>query len=435
MAVAGSSSYRPPAYSQQANSRPSSAYLQIERERQEAANIKELPFQISDKGEHETMLSSPEELLDLWDIANGQTASEEVADMYMLELSCDDLSVGREIITFNASTSDPIYTLEASQSNITVSRTHPGNHNPTIQITTSTLQKPTATDPLVACIFPKLAGLMALDHSSNVAVAHKLDRKASADLQAEAISRAQEQEASMLLWDSDSNKHCLMHPTLLDSAATALPIEIIPNPSNPQKITIFAPETNTPLLTLSLQSLALTLHTPAITALPSLYILDTLMSTLLALLLHLHRSCATPSPSPPRPISTSPDHPLYPPPPTLAHNSPRSTLRKKRSASRFSVFRSNKSMKSNRSLHSASAYGQDIELQFLPPHQEPKTAGRKHQLPRQIFSTDDESLPKTTRAVLKLLYWAFEVLFWFMGVVVQLLAAGVVGAGKLVTKL
>lgn len=87
MAVAGSSSYRPPAYSQQANSRPSSAYLQIERERQEAANIKELPFQISDKGEHETMLSSPEELLDLWDIANGQTASEEVADMYMLELS------------------------------------------------------------------------------------------------------------------------------------------------------------------------------------------------------------------------------------------------------------------------------------------------------------------------------------------------------------
>lgn len=59
----------------------------------------------------------------------------------------------------------------------------------------------------------------------------------------------------------------------------------------------------------------------------------------------------------------------------------------------------------------------------------------KHQPPKQIFSTEDESLPKTTRAVLKLLYWAFEVLFWFMGVVVQLLAAGVVGAGKLVTKL
>lgn len=81
-------------------------------------------------------------------------------------------------------------------------------------------------------------------------------------------------------------------------------------------------------------------------------------------------------------------------------------------------------------------------MQYLPPQQqegpvvEAVGRGRKHhQQPKQIFSTDDESLPKTTRAVLKLLYWAFEVLFWFMGVVVQLLAAGVVGAGKLVTKL
>lgn len=274
---------------------------------------------------------------------------------------------------------------------------------------------------------------MALDHSSNVAVAHKLDRKASADLQSEAISRAQEREASMLLWDSDSNKFCLMHPSLLDSAATTLPIEITPSPSNPQKITISAPETNTPLLTLSLQSLALTLHTPAIKALPSLYILDTLMSTLLTLLLHLHRSCASPSPS--QPISISPHTPLFPPPPIFAYDSPHSSLRNKRSTSRFSVFRSTKSMKSNRSLHSASAYEQDIELQHLPPRQGPETVARKHQPPKQIFSTDDESLPKATRAVLKLLYWAFEVLFWIMGVVVQLLAAGVVGAGKLVTKL
>lgn len=402
-----------------------------------AADTKESPLRSADGVEPKTTLSSPEQLLDLWDIANGQTASEEVVDRYVLELSCDDLTVGREIITFNASTSDPIYTLEASHSNITISRIHPGNRNPTIQITTSTLEKPTSAEPLVTCTFPKLAGLMALDHSSNVAVAHKLDRKASADLQAEAISRAQEQEASMLLWDSDSNKYCLMHPTLLDSSATTLPIEIIPNPSNPQKITIFAPETNTPLLTLSLQSLALTIHTPAIKALPSLYILDTLLSTLLALLLHLHRSCATSTPSsPPVSVSASAQKPLFPPPPTHASNSPRSSLKTKRSTSRFSIFRSAKSIKSNRSLHSAAACEQeDIELQYLPPHPGPEFVGKKTRVPKQIFSTDDESLPKTTRAVLKLLYWAFEVLFWFLGVVVQLLAAGVVGAGKLVKKL
>ena len=60
---------------------------------------------------------------------------------------------------------------------------------------------------------------------------------------------------------------------------------------------------------------------------------------------------------------------------------------------------------------------------------------KHHQPPKQLFSADDETLPKATRAALKLLYWAFEVLFWFMGVVVQVLAAGVVGAGKLVAKL
>ena len=98
-------------------------------------------------------------------------------------------------------------------------------------------------------------------------------------------------------------------------------------------------------------------------------------------------------------------------------------------------------MKSTRSPHSSAfaAYGQrDIELQHLPPpHQGSETvAGRKrHQPPKQLFSADDESLPKTTRAVLRSLYWAFEVLFWFLGVVVQVLAAGVVGVGKLVAKL
>lgn len=59
----------------------------------------------------------------------------------------------------------------------------------------------------------------------------------------------------------------------------------------------------------------------------------------------------------------------------------------------------------------------------------------KQKPPKQVFSTDDESLPSATRAVLKLLYWVFELVFWIMNVLVQVLAAGVVGAGKFVTKL
>ena len=352
----------------------------------------------------------------------------------MLTIVSDDLAYGREVITFNSSTSEPIYTLETSHSNISVSRIHPVNRAPTIQVDSSVLTQPTAADPLVTSIFPKLAGLMALDQSSNVAVAHRLDRQASAELQTEAIHRAQEQEASMLLWDDASNKYCLMHPTLLDSTATTLSISIFPKPSNPQRIIIYAPETTTPLLELSLQTLTLTIHTSTVTALPNLYLLDTLMTCLLTLLLHLHRSCATPKAEA---ISQFPEAPMFPPPPTLAHRDSRTSLRKQRTHSRLSGFRSTKSVKSARSTHAASAYEQDIEMQSLPRQSTGGDAiiGPKHQPPKQIFLTDDESLPKATRAALKFLYWIFEVVFWIMNVLVQVLAAGVVGAGKLITKL
>ena len=87
MAVAGTSSHRPPSYLQQTNNRPSSAYLRLEKERSKTADIKESPLRSADNAEQKTKLSVPEELLDLWDIANGQTASEELVDAYILELS------------------------------------------------------------------------------------------------------------------------------------------------------------------------------------------------------------------------------------------------------------------------------------------------------------------------------------------------------------
>ena len=87
IAVAGTSSYNAPSYSQQANIRPSSAYLRSERDKQQAADMKESPFRSAETTEHKPTLSSLEQLLDVWDIANGQTASKAVADTYVLELS------------------------------------------------------------------------------------------------------------------------------------------------------------------------------------------------------------------------------------------------------------------------------------------------------------------------------------------------------------
>ena len=61
--------------------------MKAEKEKTKAANVKESPFRPADTAEEKTTLSSPGQLLDLWDIANGQTASEEEVDTYVLELS------------------------------------------------------------------------------------------------------------------------------------------------------------------------------------------------------------------------------------------------------------------------------------------------------------------------------------------------------------
>ena len=87
MAVAGTSSYKKPSHSQQADGRPSSAYLRLEREKQKAAELKESPFRPAENAEPKAIFSSPEQLLDLWDIANGQNTGKEVGDTYVLELS------------------------------------------------------------------------------------------------------------------------------------------------------------------------------------------------------------------------------------------------------------------------------------------------------------------------------------------------------------
>ena len=374
--------------------------------------------------------------------------------------SSEDLSLNSEIITFSTASSAPIYALSvSSNNNITITRIHPQDHRTKISICASTLSRPTHQDPLISCMFPKLAGLMALDKSSSAAVAQKLDRQASNVLQEEAIAQAQEREASLLLWDSDSGKFCIMHPTLLDNAATTMRIEITPTPVNPEKITIFAPETETPVLTLSMQNLALTLHTPAISALPSLYILDSLMTALLTLLLHLHRECVDPgNRNPQQPHDNSEEGtPYFPPPPqSLRSNASKRDLKRQRTQSRLSTFRSPRSMKSTRSLVSTYGAGdkdRDIELGYLDSgtghavDEDGEGGGsssgavkkqkqkQKHKPPKSFIDLDDPRLPKGTRAALKFLYWIFEVVYWVLGLVVQILVALVVGVGKFVTRL
>lgn len=370
-----------------------------------------------------------------------------------------ELDPNEEIIYLTSSTSQTLYRLEADGNNLAISRSHPINSKTSIHISAPTISALTPNNPLITTIFPKLAELMALDQSSTIAVDHRLDRQASADLQAEAMHRAYQQEASSLFWDTDSEKYYLRHPTLLDfNTPATFPIE-----STREGIKIFFPTKPMiqtppmPVFALSFDSLSVTIHTRLLSNLSSLYMLDTLLATLLTILLHLHRT--SPSPSPLE-IATPSPSPSYPLPPSLTslsaqHHGQPAALNKANPWALFSLgfLKKSKSRAKKRTeIHdeeSAPARSWQLPSSSSSSSVSPKPATRnqskseKFKLPKppppeitfELLEPPEEKLPRMTRTVLKLLYWAFSVTVWALGVGFRVLAATVVGMGKCVTRL
>ncbi|KAL8681200.1 MAG: hypothetical protein Q9186_002658 [Xanthomendoza sp. 1 TL-2023] len=277
-----------------------------------------------------------------------------------------------------------------------------------------------------------MAELMAIDKSSTSAIQQKLDRQACTALQTEAIEHAYNREACSLLWDSDSAKYYLIHPTLLeDDSPAAFPFEVTSKADgHPMEIKILAPSSKTPIIELSFATLCLEIHIEAIKQYSDLYLLDTLLSATLVLLLHLHRSrFSSPSLQP-----TSPALPFFEPPPTGP--SPLSPKNKKSrpltSWSKSFFTRPTSQRTSDRKVHN------DVESATITIQGSPDPSSLTAKLPRppthtfQIVDAADEKLPRTTRALLRVLYWGFECMIWGLGVLVNLLAMGLVGLGKVV---
>lgn len=275
---------------------------------------------------------------------------------------------------------------------------------------------------------------MAIDKSSSVAVDHRLDRKDCTALQAEAVERAHHQEASNLLWDSESQKYYLIHPTLLeDDSPAAFPIEVLSNAGTPQEVKVLAPSSTSPLLVLSFETLLLNINANAISSYSSLYLLDTLLSATLVLLLHLHRSRSSPSL---RSVSpTASVIPFFEPPPTFP-----SPLKSKKTGKERRLTAWSKSFFTRDKNRDSHRCGDDEETATVITIQESRSSDQSitAKLPHppkssfQIIDPADENLPRMTRAVLKVLYCGFECLIWALGVLVNVLAVAVVGLGKLI---
>ncbi|MCJ1392688.1 hypothetical protein MMC18_005559 [Xylographa bjoerkii] len=367
-------------------------------------------------------LSTPEELLDMWSIANGQ-GSLEAAATYNLGLQCADLAPSLETISFTSSLS-PVYTLRATSSALTITRTHPLNPTPTIPITSTHLSTPSTRSPLLASIFPALAELMALDQASSIAVAHNLSRQDSDDLSAEALRRTRETEAANLLWDSDSARYYLIHPTLADGEPATFPFAIDASACTITLLSATAAGAP-PLLTLSLATDTLSIHTHALTAPDALYVLDTLLAALLTLLLHLHRTAALPSthvyPAMPSPALTL----SFAPPPTATLPSRKATRSKNPKIQ--TTPRSHAGPFESHILSPSQTL--DLEKGMTIAPELHKSTGVD--LSRfQSYDLEDPKLNAGTRAVLRVLYWAFGVLVWVLGVGLGILAAGVVAVGR-----
>lgn len=293
---------------------------------------------------------------------------------------------------------------------------------------------------------------MALDQSSTIAVDHRLDRQASRELQNEALARAYRQEASSLFWDSDSSKFYLRHPTLLcDNMPATFRIE-----STQLGVKIFAPEppiqAPNPILTLSFEDLNITIHIRLLSQLPSLYMLDTLLATLLTILLHIHRTSTSPSPLK---VATPIPSPSYPPPPSLEpHSSPH--LHQSESslpAGPWTLltligFKKPKTRlfarKKNKVRDEEAVPGHSFPSHSASSKSPRQGKSKKFHLPGrpsapketfEILEPPDEKLPRTTRAILKLLYWAFAATVWAIGVGFRVLYAFVVALGRCVVKL
>ena len=92
MAVAGSSSNSRTSnnpYRQQmaVNKNLDGAKTSLDSQRTVVAEIKESPLRSVENSQEPTTFSTPEELCEIWNIANGQAASNEAAETYALELS------------------------------------------------------------------------------------------------------------------------------------------------------------------------------------------------------------------------------------------------------------------------------------------------------------------------------------------------------------
>ncbi|KAI9843604.1 MAG: hypothetical protein M1838_002536 [Thelocarpon superellum] len=171
--------------------------------------------------------SSPEDLLDLWEAANGQEIGDKGRTFALhvtREGTVDPSSnafkaTENESFSFGASKAKPFYdmqTLRASDVDDPFSECNIRRHDPrngtVIPIMTFVLPSSTEapSDGQLTRLYPKIAAMMALDRAQGLV--SPASNASSEDQRARIVSEAATKETYRLSWDSDSQQYYLLHP-------------------------------------------------------------------------------------------------------------------------------------------------------------------------------------------------------------------------------
>ena len=152
--------------------------------------------------------------------------------------------------TFGADPQYPFYTLKTFDTNeISVSKTNPVKRSDIQEIVLSAIE-PLArrlppNDGLVSFIFPKMAAMLALTQSSQIAKSNHLASSEREDIEAAAIRRAAAQEACHLRWNANHDRYELEHPAV---ARRARDPNFLKSPISPDSNSVMMTQLHDPML-------------------------------------------------------------------------------------------------------------------------------------------------------------------------------------------
>lgn len=121
--------------------------------------------------------------------------------------------------TFGSDPKRPFYTLVTYDTNeIALSKNCPRKEAIACEVSINTIEaaarRAPPNDGLVTFIFPKMAAMMAINQSNELAKQHGLAPTHRDEVQAAAVRRAADQEASKLRWNATGQHYELEHPAL-----------------------------------------------------------------------------------------------------------------------------------------------------------------------------------------------------------------------------